>query len=209
MSSTESASSAARTQGRVRLRRFAALAVPATLAGGALVVLTAQGVIAAQFSISGMPFTVTADSLNGTGLEQYGAIDNVANGSPNLADQNGQELVFVSAIKQAELTNLCQSVSIGFANLVIRAGRGSTPVEASNLVVDSDSLTGDASFTNLSVDQDASTMDEVPGIAGPLGTFGQQADKVSIKNVRQDNWATTASSFTLPGLSIGFSDNGC
>lgn len=209
MSSTESASSAARTQGRVRLRRFAALAVPATLAGGALVVLTAQGVIAAQFSISGMPFTVTADSLNGTGLEQYGAIDNVANGSPNLADQNGQELVFVSAIKQAELTNLCQSVSIGFANLVIRAGRGSTPVEASNLVVDSDSLTGDASFTNLSVDQDASTMDEVPGIAGPLGTFGQQADKVVIDNLRQNNWATTASTFKLPGMSISFSGNAC
>lgn len=209
MSSTESASSAAKAQGRVRLRRFAALAVPATLAGGALVVLTAQGVLAAQFSISGMPFTVTADQLTGTGLEQYGAIDNVADGSPNLADTNGQELVFVSAIKQAELTNLCQSVSIGFANLVIRAGSGSSPVEATNLVVDSDSLTGDANFTNLSVDQDASTLNEIPGVAGPLGTFGQQADKVTIKNLRQDNWATTASSFTLPGLSIGFSDNGC
>lgn len=209
MSSTESASSAAKAQGRVRLRRFAALAVPATLAGGALVVLTAQGVLAAQFSISGMPFTVTADQLTGTGLEQYGAIDNVADGSPNLQDQNGQELVFVSAIKQAQLTNLCQSVSIGFANLVIRAGSGSNPVEASNLVVDSDSLTGDANFTNLAVDQDASTLNEIPGVAGPLGTFGQQADTVTIKNLRQNNWATTASSFTLPGLSIGFSDNGC
>lgn len=100
-------------------------------------------------------------------------------------------------------------MSIGFANLVIRAGSGSSPVEATNLVVDSDSLTGDANFTNLSVDQDASTLNEIPGVAGPLGTFGQQADKVTIKNLRQDNWATTASSFTLPGLSIGFSDNGC
>jgi hypothetical protein len=209
MSSTESTSSASGTQGRVRLRRFAALAVPATLAGGALVVLTAQGVIAAQFSISGMPFTVTADQLTGTGLEQYGAIDNVAKDSPNLTDTNGQVLVFVSAIKQAELTNLCQSVAIGFTNLVIRAGSGSSPVEASNLVVDSDQLTGDAEFTNLSVDQDASTLDEVPGVAGPLGTFGQQADKVSIAHLRQNNWATTASSFTLPGLSISFSDNGC
>lgn len=210
MSSTEnSAGFTARPHGRVRLRRFAALAVPATLAGGALVVLTAQGVLAAQFSISGMPFTVTADQLTGNGLEQYGAIDNVADGSPNLQDTNGQELVFVSAIKSAQLTNLCQSVSIGFANLVIRAGQGSTPVQATNLVVDSDQLTGDADFTNLSVDQDASTLDEVPGIAGPVGTFGQQADQVTIKNLRQNNWATTASSFTLPGLSIGFSNNGC
>jgi hypothetical protein len=100
-------------------------------------------------------------------------------------------------------------VAIGFTNLVIRAGSGGTPVQASNLVVDSDQLTGDADFTNLAVDQDASTLDEVPGVAGPLGTFGQQADTVVIKHLRQNNWATTASSFTLPGLSISFSDNGC
>ena len=208
-SSSTAAKSPARPQGRVRFRRFAFLAVPATVAGGALVFLTAQGAIAAQFSISGMPFTVTADQLDGTGLEQYGAIDNVAPNSPNLQDANGQQLVFVSAIGQAQLTNLCQSVSIGFTNLIIRAGQGSTPVQATNLVVDSDQLTGDATFTNLSVDQDASTLTEVPGVAGGLGTFGQQADTVVIKNLRQNNWATTASSFTLPGLSISFSDNGC
>lgn len=194
--------------GRVRLRRFAALAVPATVAGGALVVLTAQGVLAAQFAISGMPFTVTATQLTGYGLEQYGGIDNTAPGSPNLADQNGQQPVFISAIRSAQLQNLCQSVSLGFVNLVIRAG-SSTPVSASNLIVDSDQLTGDASFTNLNVDQDASTLTEDPGVTGPLGTFGQQADKVVIKNLRQNNWATTASTFTLPGMSIGFSGSGC
>jgi hypothetical protein len=117
--------------------------------------------------------------------------------------------VFVSAIRSAQLTDLCQSVNLGFVNLVIRAGQGSTPVSASDLVVDSDSLTGNATFTNLSVDQDASTLTEVPGVSGPLGTFGQQADKVVIQNLRQDNWATTASTFTLPGMRIGFSGNGC
>lgn len=201
--------SPAAAQGRVRLRRFAALGVPAAVAGGALVVLTAQGVLAAQFAISGMPFTVTAKQLTGYGMQQYGALDNTAPDSPNLTDQNGQELVFVSAIRQAQLTDLCQSVSLGFVSLVIRAGSGSSPVTASNLIVDSDQLTGDAKFTNLSVDQDASTLTEVPGNTGPLGTFGQQADKVVIKNLRQNNWATTASTFTLPGMSIGFSDNGC
>lgn len=200
---------AAPRAGRVRLRRFAALAVPATIAGGALVFLTAQGVLAAQFSISGMPFTVTATELQGTGFEQYGALDYTASGSPNLTDDNGQMLVFVSAIKQAKLTDLCQSVSIGFTNLIIRAGAGSTPVSATDLVVDSDQLTGNASFTNISVDQDASTLDEVPGITGPLGTFGQQADAITISDLRQENWATTASTFTLPGLSMGFSSDGC
>lgn len=201
--------SAAPRSGRVRLRRFAALALPAAVAGGVLVVLTAQGVLAAQFSISGMPFTVTATELKGTGFEQYGALDYTAPGSPNLSQDNGQMLVFVSAIKQAELTDLCQSVSIGFTNLVIRAGSGSTPVSASDLVVDSDQLTGDAAFTNMAVDQDASTLNEVPGVSGPLGTFGQQADTIDIKNLRQENWATTASTFTLPGLSMSFSNDGC
>jgi Family of unknown function (DUF6230) len=200
---------AASAYGRVRLRRFAALAVPAVVAGGTMVVLTAQGVLAAQFAISGMPFTITAKQLTGEGMEQYGGLDNTASGSPNLTQENGQQPVFVSAIRSAQLTDLCQSVSLGFVNLVIRAGRGSTPVSASDLVVDSDSLTGNATFTNLSVDQDASTLTEVPGVSGPLGTFGQQADKVVIQNLRQDNWATTASSFTLPGMSIGFSGNGC
>lgn len=200
---------AAAPQGRVRLRRFAILAVPATVAGGALVVLTAQGVLAAQFAISGMPFTVTATQLNGTGMEQYGGIDNVAPGSPNLQDENGQQPVIVSAIHSATLANLCQSVNLGFVNLVIRAGQGSKPVSAENLIVDSDQITGDATFTNLSVDQDASTLDEDPGVSGPLGTFGQQADKVVINNLRQDNWATTASTFTLPGMNISFSSDGC
>ena len=208
-SSSAGESGSAPRSGRVRLRRFAALAVPAAIAGGALVVLTAQGVLAAQFSISGMPFTITATQLTGNGFEQFGALDYTAAGSPNLTQDNGQMLVFVSAIKQAELTDLCQSVSIGFTNLVIRAGGGSTPVQASDLVVDSDQLTGDASFTNLAVDQDASTLNEVPGVTGPLGTFGQQADSIVIKNLRQENWATTASTFTLPGLSMSFSSDGC
>ena len=208
-SESTNGNTAVSVQGRVRLRRFAALAVPAVVAGGAMVVLTAQGVLAAQFAISGMPFTITAKQLTGEGMEQYGGIDNTAPNSPNLTQENGQQPVFVSAIRSAQLTDLCQSVNLGFVNLVIRAGRGSTPVSASDLVVDSDLLTGNATFTNLSVDQDASTLSEVPGVSGPLGTFGQQADKVVIQNLRQDNWATTASTFTLPGMSIGFSGNGC
>ena len=207
-SPTATTEPAAAAQGRVRLRRFAALAIPATVAGGVLVVLTAQGALAAQFAISGMPFTVTATQLTGQGLEQYGGIDNVAPGSPNLGDANGQQPVIISAMRSASLTDLCQSVNLGFVNLVIHAG-SSSPVEATTLVTDSDSITGDASFTNLTVDKDASKLNEVPHVHGGLGTFGQQADVVVIKNLRQDNWATTASTFTLPGMSISFSGTPC
>lgn len=197
------------SQGHVRLKRFAALMIPATLAGGALVALTAQGVLAAQFSISGIAFTVTADHLHGDSFEQWGWIDNTADGSPNLTDQGGQATVVVSAIHKATLTNFCQSVNLGAINLVLRAGRGSTPVTGTDLVVDSSALSGDANFTSLEAGNDASTLSDVPGITGPLGDFGQQAKGVDIDHLHQTNYATTAGSFSLPGLSMSFDSNGC
>lgn len=199
-----------RREGKVRLRRSGIMAVPALAAAGGLVVLTAQGVIAAQFAISGIPFTVTASNLHGDGFEQWGFLDQTADGSPNLSDSNGQEVVMVSAIRSATLHDLCQSINLGGVYLVLTAGSGGTPVTATNLVVDSDQLSGsNATFTNINVGQDASTMNEVPNIAGPLGDFGQQADAVDIANVRQDNWATTAAQFSLPGLSMSFKSTGC
>ncbi|MCX4749914.1 DUF6230 family protein [Kitasatospora sp. NBC_01287] len=195
-------------RGRVRLRRAALMAIPACVAGGVLMALTAQGVLAAQFSISGMPFTVTADRLDGTGFEQFGGLDNMIDNSPNAGSTGGQVLVAVSAIKTATLTNLCQSVNLGGTNLKITAGTGSTPVTASDLTTDSDVLTGDASFSNIQIGGDASTFTDA-GVQGPQGVFGQQADTVTIQNLRQDNWATTAVSFKLPGLHLSFSDTGC
>ena len=196
-------------QGRVRLRRFAALMIPATIAGGTLIVLTAQGALAAQFSISGVPFTVTATQLQGNGFEQYGALDQTAPGSPNLKSTGGQAVVMVSAIKTATLSNLCQSIGLGGVYLILRAGTGSTPVSADNLVVDSTTLSGNAEFNDIAIGQDASTLNTVPGVTGPLGDFGQQASSVTIDNLRQTNYATTAATFTLPGLAMSFQNTGC
>jgi hypothetical protein len=195
-------------RGRIRLRRSALMGVPAAAAAAALVVLTAQGAIAAQFSISGMPFTVTATQLQGTGFEQYGGLDNMAPDSPNAGDTGGQELVMVSAIKDATLSNLCQSVDLGGINLVIHAGGGSKLVAAHDLVTDSSSLAGDASFKNIEIGGDASTFTKGDS-KGPSGVFGQQADTVTISNLRQVNYATTAAAFTLPGLHMSFNSKGC
>ena len=194
--------------GRTRLRRAAVMAVPAVAVTATLMVLTAQGALAAQFSISGMPFTVTADRLQGTGFEQFGGLDNMADNSPNAGNTGGQELVVVSAIKSATLTNLCQSVDLGGINLRITAGTGSSPVSASHLTTDSTLVSGDASFNNIEIGGDASTFTKA-GVAGPLGVFGQQADTVTINNLRQTNYATTAAVFTLPGLNLSFSDKAC
>lgn len=207
--STATSPSAGALTGRVRLRRFAALMIPAAAAGTTLVVLTAQGALAAQFSISGIPFTVTATQLRGTGFEQYGGIDAVAPGSPNLKSTGGQEVVMISAIKSATLTNMCQSIGLGGIFLTLRAGTGSAPVSADDLIVDSTQLSGNAQFSTIAIGQDAGTLDDVPGVTGPLGDFGQQAGSVTINNLRQTNYATTAAQFTLPGLTMSFQKTGC
>ncbi|MEU3416815.1 MULTISPECIES: DUF6230 family protein [unclassified Streptomyces] len=195
-------------RGRVRARRAAMMAVPATLAAAGLAVLTAQGVLGVQFAISGMPFTVTAQDLDGTGFEQFGALDNMAEGSPNAGDTGGQVLVVTSAIKEATLTKLCQSVDLGGTNLLITAGNGKKKVTATDLTTDSTVLSGDAEFNKIEIGNDASTLDKA-GVKGPIGVFSQQADHVHIADLRQVNYATTAAVFRLPGLKLRFSDSGC
>ncbi|GGV71759.1 MULTISPECIES: DUF6230 family protein [Streptomyces] len=209
-SATASPPAAGRTErrGRVRLRRAAVMAVPATLAAAGLAVLTAEGALGVQFAISGMPFTVTASELNGTGFEQFGSLDTMAEDSPNAGDTGGQVLVVTSAIKNATLTKLCQSVDLGGTNLLITAGGGAKKVQATDLTTDSTELSGDAAFDNIEIGNDASTLTKA-GVQGPKGVFSQQADTVHIANLRQTNYATTAGVFKLPGLRLRFSDTGC
>src|SRR5579884_61710 len=165
--------------GRTRWRRFAAVLAPAYLALAALVFLAWSGVLAVSFAISGTAFTVTADNL----------------------------------------TNLCQSVSVGPLTLRITAGDAGTPVTASNLVVDATSLSaGSAQFSNINIGQDMGQFSN-PALTAPTGrgsgpnvntgpvpagTFGQTATAVTINSLRQVANGTSASSFTLPHLSLGF-----
>ncbi|MBQ0825347.1 DUF6230 family protein [Streptomyces tagetis] len=197
-------------RGRVRPRRAAVMAVPAAAVTAALAVLTAQGALGVQFAISGMPFTVTATELDGTGFAQFGGLDTMAEGSPNEGDTGGQVLVVTSVIKSAKLTSLCQSVDLGGTNLLITAGGGGTRVSATDLTTDSTELSGDASFDNIEIGNDASTLDKAgPRGHGPRGVFSQQADTVRIKSLRQTNYATTAGVFKLPGLKMRFSGSAC
>ncbi|MCX5424484.1 DUF6230 family protein [Streptomyces sp. NBC_00078] len=195
-------------RGRVRLRRAAVMAVPAVTVAAGLAIMTAEGALGVQFSISGMPFTVTAKSLDGTGFEQFGDLDSMIPDSPNAGDTGGQVLIVTSAMKNATLDSLCQSVDLGGTNLLIKAGSGSSKVKASNLTTDSTELTGDASFNNIEIGNDASTLTKA-GVKGKAGVFSQQADTVHIDNLRQTNYATTAAVFKLPGLKLSFSDSGC
>jgi hypothetical protein len=193
--------------GKVMWRRFAIIAVPSVAIAGTLIGLTAKGAIASSISVSGQEFTVTATQLVGTdGFEQFGGVVAQAN--------NTSHPVVISAIGHATLANLCQSVKVGPVILRLTAGGGSnTPVVADNLIVDASGQTGSvATFNNITIGQDASTLNKVPAAQSltnnDVGGFGQQADSMSITHLVQNTWLTTAGTFTLPGLSIGFG-GGC
>lgn len=196
------ADSASRVEGRVRWRRFALLTVPAVAVTAGLGIALAQGALAASFAVSGQQFKVSATSLEGEGFAQYGSVDVNAR----------QELipVAVTAIREAKLHSLCQSVVttlpvIGDISLNLTAGQ-KTPVEASNLFVDATQLAGDAEFTNIEIGRDASTLDKGPAEAqGMQDLFAQQADKVTISSLQQTAWATNAGTFKLSGLSMNIS----
>lgn len=196
-------------QGSTRWRRFTAMLLGGLAATTGLVLLTGKGVLAASFSISGMPFTVTSPKLHGYGFAQYAEMDQMEPGSPNEGDTGGQVLVIVSAIRDAELDGLCQSIALGGINLKITAGSATNKVTADTLVVDSDLITANADFKAIEIGRDSSTLDAVPGKKGAIGVFGQQADEVTLTNLRQNNWATTAATFKLPNLHMSFTGDGC
>lgn len=189
----------------MKWRRFALVALPAAAIAGLLIGLTAEGAIAASISVSGQEFLVTAEQLSGSGFEQFGGQVT----SDGTDGSTSTQPVIVSAISDAKLTNLCQSVSIAGITLRLTAGGNGDAVSASNLIVDAGSVSGSqAQFHNISIGVDAGTLTEDPGVSGTSGGFGEQADDVTITDLRQDTWLTTAGTFTLPDLSLSFG-SGC
>jgi hypothetical protein len=184
-------------QGRTRWRRFAALMVPAVAVTGAVVLGMANGAIAASFDVSGQTFKVSASKLVGRGFVQYGGVAKQQNGT--------RHPVAVSGMRSAELHDLCQSVKVPNLPVVltINAGGGGNPATATNLLIDMESLEGNATFENIDIGRDASTLKGGPeGAVGEAGSFGQQADVVTILNLKQVARSTHAGTFTLNGLRL-------
>lgn len=209
--------------GKTRWRRVPIVLVPAYLAIAGLIFLAASGTLAVSFAISGTEFTTTADSLtstgtdgNGQGFYQMGVADFTGGGAVKPQIE--------SIIPKASLANLCQSVTIaspfGTFTVVTKAGNGpGGPVTATNLVTDATSLTADSgSFSDFRVGQDMGTFTSpalsepaargagpnVVTIPVPVGTFGQTATSVGLTHLKSLGNATSASSFTVPNLSLAF-----
>jgi hypothetical protein len=191
-------------QGRTRWRRFAAAIVPAAAAAGVLFAGVAQGAIPVTLNVSGQSFKVSADTLDGGGFAQYGGVVVTPTGT--------QIPVAYSAIEDATLTNLCQSVTVPGQpfTLIIRAGRSAdNPVRAHNLLIGMDHLQGDARFETIDIGTDSSKLTAAGSSAhGEAGWFGQQAKEVHIKGVKQTAFSTSAGTFTLNGLDLKISLTG-
>jgi hypothetical protein len=191
--------------GRTNWRRFAvAVGVPTAVAAG-LVVALQTGALAANFVVSGAQFKLSAATLEGDGFTQY---------SGAVVDASGKATgAAMSGIKEATLTSLCQSVTqttpIGTFTLQIKAATDvadsaddDKKVQASNLLIGMSELGGDATFTNIEIGNDASTLTKAGSAKGAAGGFGQQADHVTIHNLKQQAYSTSASTFKLTGMSL-------
>ncbi|MEW1863032.1 DUF6230 family protein [Streptomyces sp. NBC_00669] len=191
-------------RGGTRWRRFAVVMVPSIAASAAIGVALAQGALAASFSVSGQEFKVHADTLNGTGFIQYGAVDVQHDGKA--------QPVAVSAFKSATITGLCQSVVlpnvplVGDVTLRLTAGNHGKKVKASNLYIDLNQLNADATFYDINIGVAAGDSHKGPGIASgdkaDPGSFAQEADRAVLTDVDQTAWATSAGTFKLAGLSM-------
>ncbi|MFE5144023.1 DUF6230 family protein [Streptomyces fagopyri] len=205
-------------RGGTRWKRFAVVMVPSVAATAAIGVALAQGALAASFSVSGQSFKVSADSLNGKGFSQYGAID----AGYTLDGKKTAHPVAVSAFKSASITNMCQSVVtpniplLGSVSLILRAGgAGHDAVQAENLYIDVEDLEANATFHNIDIgvaagDTGVEKGGKGPGMKGggeqanPYG-FAQQAESAELTDVKQTAWATTAGTFKLSGLKMSVS----
>ncbi len=182
--------------GGTRWRRFAAVMVPATVVAGGIVLGMANGAIAASFAVSGSTFKVGASKLEGNGFKQYGGLVKESDGT--------QHPVAVSEIADAKLYDLCQSVNASLPGipivLTINAGGGGKPATATDLLIDMDSLEGDATFEKIKIGRDAGDMNPAQPVLPK--SFGQSADKVTITDLEQVARSTSAGVFTLNGLKL-------
>lgn len=164
---------AAQTVGKTRWRRFGLAAGAGLGAVGIVGFLAASGALALSFAFSGIPFTLSADSLTGQHFVQYAFPDQVASDASNALEPGAARLVgrntninnvetvggnhyvsdTVSQFKTATIAGLAQQICaptpLGKSIRVTLAGTGGN-TQASNLVIQAPALTADrAAFNNI------------------------------------------------------------
>jgi len=179
-----------------RAGRIVLVAIPATFLSTVLMAGVAQGAVPVSFAVSGSQFKIGASQLDGTGFSQYGGVAVQADGK--------MHPVAIANIGSASLADLCQSVvsstPLGTLGLLIHAGGGGKPAQATALQIGMTDLQGDATFTNIRIGVDASKVNT--SAKGTAGEFAQDADHVVIANLKQTAWSTQAGTFALNGMHL-------
>jgi hypothetical protein len=180
--------------------RIVLAAVPVAVVSTLLMTGVAQGAVPVSFAVSGSQFQISASKLEGSGFSQYAGV------APDTAGTQHQ--VAIANIKSATLSDLCQSVitdtPLGKAGILITAGGGDAPASASDLQIGMTDLQGDSEFSNIRIGVDASTVNTAA--KGSAGDFAQDADTISITDLKQTAWSTQASVFTLTGMHVQLTD---
>jgi len=185
--------------------RIVLAAVPVAVAATLIMGGVANGAVPVSFSVSGSQFQISASLLEGSGFSQYAGVTNDTAGKAHP--------VAIANIRSAKLSNLCQSVvtdtPLGKVGMLITAGGGDKPAEASDLQIGMTDLKGDSSFGNIRIGVDASTVNT--SAKGAAGDFAQDADTIKITGLQQTAWSTQASVFTLNGMHVQLTDGskGC
>jgi hypothetical protein len=191
-----------RTITRSHTGRLILVAVPVAVIASVTLGGVAQGSVPVSFQISGSQFKISASQLEGTSFSQYAG---------TTKDTAGKEHpVAIANIGHATLKDLCQSVStdtpLGKVGVIITAGSGDKPAEATDLQIGMTDLKGDTSFDNIRIGVDASTVNTKE--KGTAGDFAQDSDSIHITNLQQVSWSTQASVFTLNGMHVQMVQDG-
>ncbi len=183
-----------RTLTQSRAGRIALAAVPVAIVTSLLGAGVANGAVPVAFAVSGGQFQIGAAKLDGVGFSQYSGVAAGKDGT--------MHPVAIANIGTAKLSDLCQSVvqqtPLGKLGLLISAGGGGNPAQATDLQIGMTDLQGDATFKNIRIGVDASTVKTAA--KGTVGDFAQDADSLTITNLKQTAWSTQAGTFALTGM---------
>ncbi|MGY3205644.1 DUF6230 family protein [Streptomyces sp. TE5632] len=191
-------------EGRTHWKRSAVMFVPCTLAVGAMGIALAQGAIAASFAVSGTAFKVSASEVTASGVSSFPS---------SIGSSGDAKPVLLAAVKNGTVSGVCVSLKqkvpvVGEISMLVRSG-AEKPLEGSDLVVNADALTGGkGKVTGVQAGRDASTLTGAPGVTGPKGVFGVQADTAVAQDVRSAAYSANGGTLTLEKLEIEFSRAG-
>lgn len=184
-------------RGRTRWKIFTLVLAAGVLGVGLMFSGMSKGALAASFAVSGTSYKATADKLSAEGVVQFGSVDRSADEA---------HPVLVNGFRHAKLTNFCQSIVVpdlpGIGTITIRM-EAPGGMEAKNLVLGVEKVKGDLTLNDVQIGRDAGSLDTgPPGLQGPAGGFGIQASGMTITDLQQKAWSTTASTLSLTDVEI-------